>query len=175
MRLAIAAALVTVSVTNGTSALIACGDKFLVPARSTRYSTPPPKREPASLLLHAPPTSAMSRMMTRLALAKTLQKAGYLVTETVTEPQLANALSQGRWDLVLVDLSDVRLVAGRSGDPAVPALMPVSYTLTGSQWADARQRYPLIVRSPKKAQSWLEAIDAALEAQRRTGARERSR
>ena len=175
MRFALAAALMVVSVTNVASVLIACGDKYLVPVRATRYSTPPPKREPASLLVYASTSSEMARMLARHSVAKTFQKAGYRVTETATEPEFANALNQSRWDLVLLDYNDLRLVTGRSGDPTASSLMPISYTLTGSQWTNARQQYPLIVRKPAKAQSWLDAVDAALEETRTARAKAQKR
>jgi len=173
MRSAITAALVIASVANIPGVLTACGDKFLVPVRATRYTTPPPKRESAALLVYASPSSEMARMMNRHSVARTLQKAGYQVTETASEPQLASALSQRRWDLIVMDFDDLGLVAGRDGT-FVTALLPVSYNLRGTQWTNARQQYPRLVNRPEKAQNWLEAVDAALESTRAARGRAQS-
>ena len=112
-------------------------------------------------------------MMSKHSVARTWRRAGYQVTETASEPQLASALSQRRWDLIVMDFDDLSLVAGRDGASGT-ALLPVSYTLSGMQWTNARQQYPRLVKRPGKAQKWLEAVDAALEATRNARGRAQS-
>ena len=85
MRTAITAALVIASVTNVPGVLNACGDKFLVPVRATRYATPPPKRESAALLVYASPSSEMGRMMSKHSVASCRTRAWLAWTVTRQE------------------------------------------------------------------------------------------
>ena len=146
--------------------LLACGEKFLVPTRGTRFSTPPPRRTDAAILLYADPASELSRTLARLSVARTLQKAGYRVTEVTTDPQLAVALNQ-RWDLAVVDFSNLRVMASQGRSISAATVLPVSYALTGSELKDARAQYPFIIKAPTKAAAVLDAVDTALQAQRK--------
>lgn len=146
--------------------LLACGEKYVVPTRGTRFNAPPPKRTDAAILLYADPASELSRTLTRLSFARTLQKVGYRVTEVSNDPQLAAAFSQ-RWDLAVVDFSGLRVMASQGRNIPASTVLPVSYALTGSELKDARRQYPLIIKAPTRATTLLDAVDAALEAQRK--------
>jgi hypothetical protein len=166
-RLAMFAALLALG--SVTPDLLACGEKFLVPTRGTRFSAPPPKRPDATILLYAEPASELSRMLLNLSFARTLQKAGYRVTEVATDPQLAAALNQ-RWDLAVVDFSGLHVMASQGRNIPASTVLPVSYALTGSELKDARRQYPFIIKAPTRATTLLDAVDAALQAQRKRGA-----
>ena len=166
MKPVLAVALITTVVSAVPADLIACGDKFLVPSRATRVNSPPPRRSAAAILLYSTPSSEMSRSLVRLSVIKKLQKAGYQVTVIDSPAQLTNALRQNRWDLVLLDFDDVDVVTAR-GSADVPAMVPVSYSVSGPQWTDARRQYPLLIKGPTRAQHWLDTVDAALETQRK--------
>ena len=160
MKHSAAAAMLTMIFASGfTGDLAGCGDKFIVPTRATRFTTPPLKREDASILLYSSPSSELARTLTRLSVAQTLQKAGYRVLEVSDNVQLVNALSQRRWDLAVVDFNERQAVAGRS-----VAVIPVSYGLTNAQWKEAKGEYRFIVKAPTKARTLLDAVDAALAA-----------
>jgi hypothetical protein len=152
--------------------LLACGEKFLVPTRGTRFSGPPPKRTDAAILLYADPASETSRALTKLSAATMLQKAGYRVTEVATDPQLAAALNQ-RWDLALVDFNVLRTMTSQGRNITAAAVVPVAYMLTGAELKDARRQYPFIIKSPTRATTVLDAVDTALQAQRRRAASDR--
>ena len=149
--------------------LLACGEKFLVPTRGTRFSSPPPRRMDAAILLYADPASELSRTLTKLSASRTLRKAGYQVTEVTTDPQFAAALNQ-RWDLVVVDFSNLRVLASQGRNIPAAAVLPVSYGLAGSELKDARRQYPFIIKAPTKATTVLDAVDTALQAQRKRAA-----
>ena len=149
--------------------LLACGEKFLVPTRGTRFSTPPPKRTDAAILLYADPASELSRALTKLSVATTFEKAGYRVTEVATDQQLAAALNQ-RWDLALVDFNWLRAMASQGRNIPASTVVPVAYTLTGTELKDARRQYPFIIKSPTRATTVLDAIDNALKEQRKRAA-----
>ena len=145
--------------------LLACGEKYVVATRGTRFSAPPPKRTDAAILLYADPASELSRMLLKLSGAKMLQKVGYRVTEAATDSQLAAALNQ-RWDLAVVDFGSLRVMASQGRNIPAATVLPVSYALTGSELKDARRQYPFIIKAPTRATTLLDAVDAALEAQR---------
>jgi CheY-like chemotaxis protein len=149
--------------------ILACGEKYVVATRGTRFSAPPPKRTDAAILLYADPASELSRMLLKLSVAQTLQKAGYRVTEVATDPQLAAALHQ-QWDLAVVDFSGLRVMASQGRNIPASTVLPVSYALTGSELKDARRQYPFIIKAPTRATMVLDAVDAALQAQRKRGA-----
>jgi hypothetical protein len=169
MKYGLATVAAVVTLATVTTDLLACGEKFLVPTRGTRFSAPPPKRTDAAILLYADPASELSRALTKLSVATTLQKAGYRVTEVTTDPQLAAALNQ-RWDLALVDFNGLRTMASQGRTLPAATVLPVSYALTGTQFKDARRQYPFIIKAPTRATAVLDAVDNALQAQRKRAA-----
>ena len=56
--------------------LLACGDKFLMPTRGTRFQQAPLNRAPAAVLLYANPASPLPGALSRLSVDATLRKAG---------------------------------------------------------------------------------------------------
>ena len=86
--------------------LAACGDKFLVTSRSTRFQRAGLVRRPASVLVYAAPSSRMAGLVAQLGVADALTKVGYRPTIVADAGDLARQLREGRWDLVLVDLVD---------------------------------------------------------------------
>jgi len=164
MKYGLAAFAAVLTVASVAPDLLACGEKFLVPARGTRFSAPPPKRTDAAILLYADPASELSRTLTKLSAPATLQKAGYRVTEVATDAQLAAALSQ-RWDVVLVDFHVLRAMASQGRTIPASTVLPVAYMIDGTELRDARRQYPFIIKAPTRATTVLDAVDKALEAQ----------
>jgi hypothetical protein len=145
--------------------LLACGDKFLVPARAARFNKPAPPRD-ASILLYVNDASELFRTMNRLSVEATLQKAGYRPTVVRTNPELTNALSQRMFDLVVLDATDASRVDDSRRVSVGRAVLPVAYTVNGDQWKLAREQYPAAVKGPKNAGAFVEMIDAALDKHR---------
>jgi hypothetical protein len=144
--------------------VLACGDKYFVPSRTTRFERAPVPREQAAILLYANPTSELSRRIVSLSVAEALRKAGYEPTLAATAQELASAMRGRMWDLVVIDVADIRMIGG--SERGAPAVLPVTYTMTGSEWSQAKRQYPGIVKAPTKAHTFVDVVDAALESQR---------
>jgi CheY-like chemotaxis protein len=147
----------------GTSGeLLACGDKFLVINRGTRFQRAALARQPANILVYAHPASPLSTALARASAEATLSKVGYRPTLVADQQALERALGQGGWDLVVVDLADGPALRGRLAGGAAPMILPVALSATGAELAQARKDYPRVVRGPVKSQVLLQAVDEAL-------------
>ena len=147
--------------------LLACGEKYVVPSRATRFARAPVPREQAAILLYADPASELSRRLLNLSVTDALRKAGYEPTLAATAQELADAIQRRSWDLVVIDVADIRMIDGGS-ERAARAILPVTYTMTGNEWSQAKRQYPGIVKAPAKAHTFVDVVDAALEAQHST-------
>ncbi len=142
--------------------LLACGDKFLVISRGTRYQRAAIARQPANILVYANTASALPKALERADVDATLRKAGYKPTSVSDPIELEQALRQGGWDIVVADLADGMAVSGRLQGASAPMVLPVAYNATGSDIAQAKKDYQRVLKGPVKSQAFLEAIDDAL-------------
>ena len=119
---------------------LACGDKFLVSGRGTRYQRPKTARA-ASVLIYADPASQLTAG--KLSLESVLKREGHRSTIAATSEQLAALVAGGRFDVVLAATTVVdavtRLVGGAPDAPVVVTL-----------------------KSPLKEGSILKAVDRAV-------------
>ena len=115
--------LVIYGITSGE--LLACGDKFLVASRGTRYQRAGQARETASILIYLPPSSTLPKAFERVSEDVT-RKAGYRLINVSNATELEQALRQGGWDLLLTDLADVQTVRGRVSGASAPTVIPVA-------------------------------------------------
>lgn len=151
--------------------LLACGEKFLVISRGTRFQRPDIVREPATILVYVNPASTLPKALERVPIEATLRRVGYRPTSVSGPGELDRALRQGGWDLIVADLADSMALIGRlHGDPA-PLVLPVAYGETGSVVAQARKQFPHVLRGPVKSQTLLEAIDEMLTQRQRARSR----
>ena len=157
-----AAGLLLLIVINGGDILLACGDKFLVSSRGTRFQRAAVARAPASILIYANPTSELPKLFAGVAVDATLTKAGYRPTTVATSDEFEKALSRGGWDLVLVGMADAQAVSKRLRGEPVPAVLPVVFNPTSSELNESKKLYPVVLKAPAKSQSFLSAIDEAL-------------
>ena len=145
------------------SDLLACGEKFLVVSRGTRFQRAGMARQPANILVYANPTSTLPKSLEKAEVDETLRKAGYKSSSVNDPKQLEQILRKGGWDLVIADLADgsaVRnVVAGAAKEPMI---LPVAYRPTGNEIAQAKKDYPRVIKGPVKSQAFLEAVDEAL-------------
>jgi hypothetical protein len=151
--------LVIYGITSGE--LLACGDKFLVASRGTRYQRAGQARETASILIYLPPSSALPKAFERVSEDVT-RKAGYRLINVSNATELEQALRQGGWDLLLTDLADMQAVRGRVTGAAAPLVVPVAYQVTGSELAQAKKEYQRVLKGPIKTHAFLAAIDDLL-------------
>ena len=92
--------------------LLACGDKFLVASRGTRYQRAGQARQRrVDSRLHARVVHDPQGL--RQSLGGCDKKAGYRVTWVANANELDQALRQGGWDVLLADLADSPDVRGR--------------------------------------------------------------
>ncbi len=161
-----ALALLLISGTAICGDLLACGDKFLVVGRGTRFRRASIPRSPAAILVYANPASNLPVALANVPVEATLSKAGYRPTTVSSAEEFDRALRRGGWDLVLVDVAEGRDLNGRVPADNAPAVLPVVYNPTRMEWKQARRQYPAVLRSPTKTQAFLDTVDEALSLRR---------
>ena len=152
--------------------MLACGDKFLVPSRGARFHNRPVDRASATILLYARPGTALNETLTTQPVEARLRAAGYRPTLVISEAGLDGVLRSGSWDVVVADLADEPTLGPRLATSPAPILLPVVYGATKATLDEAKRRYRQVLKSPRREQSFLDAVDAVIAA--RTRARTRS-
>jgi CheY-like chemotaxis protein len=142
--------------------LAACGDKFLVASRGTRFQRAGLVRRPASVLVYAAPGGRLAASVAQLGIAEALTKVGYRPTVVTDAAEMARQLREGRWDLVLVDLADAAALPAAGGTTPAPAVVTVAYETSGSTMAQARRSYDAVIKQPGRSRAVLDAVDDAL-------------
>jgi hypothetical protein len=141
--------------------LLACGDKFLVVSRGTRFQHPSARR-PASILVYANPASGLPKTLAALPIDITLRKAGYQPTLVSTTSELNQALRGGTWDLVLADAADAAGLTGGLHNDTRVVLLLVVFDASNAQLKQLKQQYQRVLKSPTRSQTVLDAVDEAL-------------
>jgi hypothetical protein len=88
-----------------TGDLIACGDKFLVAGRGTRYQRPKTARA-ASVLIYADPASAVAASLKKAKVESLLKLEGHRATRVQSLEELSAVVASGRYDVILTATSD---------------------------------------------------------------------
>ena len=104
-----------------TADLFACGDKFLIGGRGTRYQRPKNARA-ASVLIYADPASPVAASLKKAKVESLLKLEGHRATKVQTLDQLSTIVSSGRFDVILTADStsdDVKKLVASSPDGAV--------------------------------------------------------
>lgn len=142
------------------AALAACGDKFLVVNRGTRFERPASRRT-ALVLVYARPASDLARTLASVPVEATLKKAGYQSARVVSERELDQALAQRMWDLVVADAVDARVIRQHLAEGS-SVVVPVVYGASSADLKQLKSEFPSIVRAPDRRQSFLDAVEDAL-------------
>jgi hypothetical protein len=140
------------------SSLSACGEKFLVAGRGTRYQRPKNFRA-ASVLIYANPSTGLDAALRTLPVESVLKREGHRATVVASADQLAAILASGKFDVLLADSGDtaaVETLLAKSTD--APALVAVC--LKGQERAAVEK---CSLKAPPKERTLLEAIDRAVE------------
>jgi hypothetical protein len=114
-------ALVVVLGLGMTGDLFACGDKFLVGGRGTRYQRPKNARA-ASVLIYAEPSSTLPATLKKAKVESLLKLEGHRATTVQTFDQLSTIVSSGRYDVILTANSttaDVQKLVGPVPNAAI--------------------------------------------------------
>lgn len=160
-KILVAGVLLSVVAASGVD-LSACGDKFLVFSRGTRYQTAAAARRPANILVYANPSSTLPKALEKASVDATLRKAGYRPTSVSGPADLEAAIKQGGWDIVVADLADSASLRGRFQGKMAPMVVPVVLNATGTELAQAKKEFERVLKGPIKSQAFLEAIDDAV-------------
>ena len=107
-----------VALTFAVPDLLACGDKFLVAGRFTRFQRPKNARA-ASVLIYAAPASAMAATIKKERIESLLKLDGHRVSKVQTPQELSTIMSSGRFDVILTpngDSANVRALLQASPD-----------------------------------------------------------
>jgi hypothetical protein len=142
------------------SDLLACGDKFLVAGRGTRYQRPKNARS-ADVVIYADPASGFPTTVGSVPVESVLKREGHRLTTVGTLEQLATILAGGRFDVVVAAASVVSAVERLLGaTPDAPAV--VALCVKPARPAPAGDTPPCAVKAPVRERSLLEAIDKAV-------------
>jgi hypothetical protein len=141
--------------------LLACGEKFRMASRLTRFQQPPRARTAASILIYANP--ALSKALANVPVDETLRKAGYKPTSVTSSKEFEAALDRGGWNLVLLDVGDSGTAIARSPVANPPVVLPVVFKASKAELDAAKRQHPHVLNGPVKSQSLVDAIDDALD------------
>ena len=142
--------------------LLACGDKFLMLGRGTRYERSPAARQAAAILMYANPASELSRTLLTLSVDARLQKAGYKPTTVASATEFDKALREHKWDVVVVDGRDSQVLSqGVQG--AAPHVVPVLNKPTKEELTRAKKLYHTVVNTPTRSGVFVDTIDDAMD------------
>lgn len=161
-RMIVLALLLGLGVSTFQETAIACGDKLLVLGRGVRFQRAYAAVHPASILIYRPGASAGAKDVKEFD--STLKDAGHKL-QTVGDPaSLADAMTKGRYDLVLVDLAQAGALESQiQAAPSKPRLLPLSYKATKADVATAKQRFGSLLNIPSRSGEYLATIDRAME------------
>lgn len=138
----------------------ACGEKFLIVGRGSRFQRGYVALHPASVLLLNTNLTGQKELQTRLKLA------GHRVQLAADAAQLREAMKTGKPDLILADVTDAPEVNGLMTSTATTALfLPVVDGSSKAKMAEFETLYkcPLKHDSKSKNRGFLATIDAVLE------------
>lgn len=97
--------LVVMMLSVGVVDMLACGDKFLIAGRGTRYQRPKNARA-ASVLIYTDPASAVAAVLKKAKIESLLKLEGHRATKVQTLQELSTIVASGRYDVILTANSD---------------------------------------------------------------------
>jgi hypothetical protein len=112
---------VIVMLSLGPVDILACGDKFLIAGRGTRYQRPKNARA-ASVLIYADPASTAAAALKKAKVESLLKLDGHRATKVQTLQELSTIVASGRYDVILTansDSPDVQRLVQASPDAAI--------------------------------------------------------
>ncbi len=161
MKSRCALSILLVGVVMGSSTeLLACGAKFLVVGRGTRFQHAAARRDSAAILVYGDRDSSVANVVAHVPVDVALRKAGYRPTVVTSADEFDKALRQGGWNLILVDTNESQAV--RSRLPQGALVLSVAHGASSAELKQARKQHEGVLKSPMKQQEFVEAIDDAL-------------
>jgi hypothetical protein len=167
LGLAVIAVLMTVN------PLGACGDRLLVLGHGVRFQIDTADY-PASILLFMNPHAPGAAALGDVQLQSIMRQAGHRLHSARSKEDVAAALKNGRYDIVLTDVGDApALQEIIDGAPSQPVLLPWVYQNEKPTAADkdryqaslksAKAKYRFALRAPASVGSFLSTIDRVME------------
>lgn len=146
----------------------ACGDKFLRVGRGARFQRGYVALHPARIALFSRPDTAAGRAIRELEPA--LRRAGHHTQLVPDAAGLDAALRAAPFDLVMVEMADVRAIDSRlAGLPSRPAVLPVLHEPTPAALQAAEKEFACVIPSPGKKGDVLAEIDGVMEHRAKDG------
>ena len=137
----------------------ACGDKFLVPARGRRFGPRPADRAGVAVLLYAPPGTVLDAALRAMDVEAQLRHAGY--RGVVRAGAAGAAVDERAWDVVVLDPGDGS-AAGRLAAASAPAVVRVVFGAGLPADQEGGSKSHRVLRSPRRPQAFLDAVDDAV-------------
>ena len=142
----------------------ACGDKYLNLGLGTRYHWSAKERRAAAILIYAPSTSELSKLLVSLSVDEAMKKVGYQPTVASSGDQLDAALGTRTWDVVVVDGADAEAVGPRLRKaPGAPQVLPVLTRATKEAVKRAEKAYDVVLNAPSKNRVFVDGVDDAMD------------
>jgi len=145
----------------GIELLNACGAKFLVSSRGTRYQRVLANITPTNILIYwAQDENTDQEERLHPDVVTTLEDAGHTVTLAFNTEQFRSALDRDKFDVVLMPLADALELGGDvlSSSPG-SALLPVLYLPTRRQLSDAKKNFGNALRYPTTVTKLLSEVE----------------
>ena len=165
-RLLLLAAAIGLIFGPAATAVLACGDKFIVSTRARRHTSGPAK--PATLLVYRNTTAPANNAIHESGLQKALESVGHKVTIVGTLPEMDEAVKLTRFDVILTNEQDadsvkdiVRFASKR------PAVLPVAYKASKVEMEQLKKKYHCGLNSPSQRSDILAAVDDAVSSRSR--------
>lgn len=136
-----------------------CGDKFLVVGRGIRYERAYAAAHPASILIYANTNNEATKDLQTM-----LKRSGHKIETVADEAKLFNTLQSKKYDVVLVNISEVALLEKKvMSTPSKPAVLPVIYNVSGAELDAAKSQYSCVLKYSKKNKNAITVIDEVMD------------
>jgi hypothetical protein len=155
--------LLFVIVAGAIDPLGACGDKYLNLGLGTRYHWSAKERRAAAILIYAPSTSELSKLLASLSVDEAMKKAGYQPTFASSGDQLDAALRTRTWDVVVVDGADTAVGPRLRKAPGAPQVLPVLTRATKEEVKRAEKAYDVVLKAPSRNRVFVDGVDDAMD------------
>ena len=145
----------------GTGVAAGCGDKFVLLARGARVTR---SQFPSSILIFLNPNSRVPAAEKEFRLEATLRAAGHKPVVVESEAEVQKALSSGKYDLVLADVTDApALRKEANAASSKPVVLPILYKPTDAELTAAEKEANCMVRPSAKSRDLLIVVDQTMK------------
>ncbi len=160
----LAAMLVAGTGVIATGVASACGDKFVLLGRGARVAR---SQFPSSILIFSNPNSRVPAAEKEFRLEATLRAAGHKPFVAESEAEVHKAISSGKYDLVLTDVTDApALRKEASASTSKPVVLPLLYKPTPAELTAAEKEANCMVRPSAKSRDLLIVVDETMKSRR---------